>query len=534
MSSQPVVLITSGAYVDQEIAAEFGRMPPAFLPIGSKRLYELQREVLGEPTTLYLSIPERFHPTEADNEALERLGITLIAVPESLSLAESVLFALNSIDYHITSLKILHGDTLIQDIPSTVDDAFSVTNANVGYKWADVFSRDGLVESVEMPADDQRRSSEVASGYFSFSRINVLLKALTQARGHFATALTSYARSVPVQLLRVDQWYDFGHLQTFYESRRKITTARWFNNIQVKDHCVLKSSEDELKLRAEAAWFQSVPVKIKPYTARFIGTESVEHKFGYMTEFEQSPSLAELLVFGVLQQSAWTRIISCCIEFLDACSSFSAPRDMPEPLDRLVQAKTFERLEAFGKQSRFELDAPLSINGFPVPSLRSIAREMVEQISKEGQEFRCVMHGDFCFSNILYDARKQRIRVIDPRGHLDGIQTIYGDQRYDLAKLIHSAIGGYDSIIFGRFKCTWRDNYSAELTFADSHITSWLASELSALDTKLCKVRTRASNAIMVTLFLSMLPLHRDRPDRQMAFIANALRLYLEHKEIYP
>ena len=30
----------------------------------------------------------------------------------------------------------------------------------------------------------------------------------------------------------------------------------------------------------------------------------------------------------------------------------------------------------------------------------------------------------------------------------------------------------------------------------------------------------------MITLFLSMLPLHADRPDRQQAFIGNALRLW--------
>ena len=34
--------------------------------------------------------------------------------------------------------------------------------------------------------------------------------------------------------------------------------------------------------------------------------------------------------------------------------------------------------------------------------------------------------------------------------------------------------------------------------------------------------------AVTVSLFLSMLPLHADRPDRQQAFIANALRLWLE------
>jgi hypothetical protein len=30
----------------------------------------------------------------------------------------------------------------------------------------------------------------------------------------------------------------------------------------------------------------------------------------------------------------------------------------------------------------------------------------------------------------------------------------------------------------------------------------------------------------VVLLFISMLPLHADRPERQTAFLANALRLY--------
>lgn len=32
--------------------------------------------------------------------------------------------------------------------------------------------------------------------------------------------------------------------------------------------------------------------------------------------------------------------------------------------------------------------------------------------------------------------------------------------------------------------------------------------------------------AMQIQLFLSMLPLHNDRPDRQLGFIGNAYRLY--------
>ena len=36
---------------------------------------------------------------------------------------------------------------------------------------------------------------------------------------------------------------------------------------------------------------------------------------------------------------------------------------------------------------------------------------------------------------------------------------------------------------------------------------------------------------ILIHLFLSMLPLHNDYPERQNAMLANALRLYLEFKK---
>ena len=42
------------------------------------------------------------------------------------------------------------------------------------------------------------------------------------------------------------------------------------------------------------------------------------------------------------------------------------------------------------------------------------------------------------------------------------------------------------------------------------------------------KVSNSAAEPISILLFLSMLPLHADRPDRQRAFLANALRLFQE------
>ena len=86
------------------------------------------------------------------------------------------------------------------------------------------------------------------------------------------------------------------------------------------------------------------------------------------------------------------------------------------------------------------------------------------------------MHGDFCFSNILYDFKSQSIKVIDPRG-LSGDgkeQSIYGDLRYDVAKLAHSVIGKYDFIIAGRFSYSEESQHDMNFLYMTMQIATLL------------------------------------------------------------
>ena len=144
-----------------------------------------------------------------------------------------------------------------------------------------------------------------------------------------------------------------------------------------------------------------------------------------------------------------------------------------------------------------------------------------------------VMHGDFCFSNILYSFRRARVRVIDPRGLTETQEpSLFGDLRYDLGKLMHSVSGRYDLIVAGRYAGGRVGAAEFQLQFADEPWRDQL--EAAALETTMGGVRldSEAVWAAMTSLFLSMAPLHADRPDRQDAFIANALRLRLVMDEV--
>ena len=152
-------------------------------------------------------------------------------------------------------------------------------------------------------------------------------------------------------------------------------------------------------------------------------------------------------------------------------------------------------------------------------------------IERGNQEFVTMMHGDFCFSNILYDFKSKSVKVIDPRGiDNDGNFSMYGDMRYDVAKLAHSIVGLYDLIIAGMFDYNESKPYevSLRLEVADSVLAT--QEQFRSMLFAGYSVEELSVYPIMVHLFLSMLPLHRDNPERQKAMLANALRLYIELK----
>ena len=132
----------------------------------------------------------------------------------------------------------------------------------------------------------------------------------------------------------------------------------------------------------------------------------------------------------------------------------------------------------------------------------------------------------FCFSNILYCFRSRRIRLIDPRGSVkEGAPSIFGDSLYDAAKFMHSLAGGYDLIIANRFSGSEAPGYDLEFALVSDPERAWLAEDCNQKTMGGVALDGTDLQAVMAGLFLSMLPLHADRPRRQAAFLATAVNL---------
>lgn len=519
-----MILILSGAYIENEMAAELGMIPPSFLPVGNKRLYTHQINWMEErQEEKYISIPEGYNIEGFDEEYFKSNGIVVVRVPEGLSLGESLVYCWNSIGKDVESLKILHGDTLILDASIGKSDCLSISKNKGFYQRAAINDANNSWVNTEKTADDEL----VYSGYFSFSKPRELIKKIVRFKFDFIGGVSSYCQEYDVEYEYCEQWLDFGHLNTYFRARALMTTQRVFNAMEISTKVVKKSSCKKEKMFGEYQWFVDVPMSMRLYLPHVLDFYEDSKSAGYSLEYLYLSSLSDLFVFSTHPHQTWGIIFRSCFEFLHGCQNFPIQEDIKhQNFNSLYLEKTLIRLAEFHNQTGFDIERDIIFNGEVMPSLLEISKQVAGFINDASKDCVSISHGDFCFSNILYDFKAQSIKVIDPRG-VDVFEkpTIYGDSRYDLAKIYHSVVGLYDYIIAGCYELEGDDynfrfslNYNSRILNIQNEFEKVFFHDDSNLKEEI--------HAICIHLFLSMLPLHSDCHGRQKALLANALRLY--------
>ena len=532
-----ISIIPSAAFINSELISEFGMLPPSFLPIGNLRLYKLQIEiVLKSSSKIFLSLPKDFEIPEMDKNYLNDLGIEVIFVPKRVSLGslgESIVYVLNMIGPINEPLRIIHGDSLIEELDLDDLDCFTtVAKTNQYYYWglydqgkqSNCFS-EGFISS-------SKKKELILSGYFCFSQPYVLIQSIIMANGNFIHGLNVYNEKYKLHPIHQNKLLDCGHVQTYYKTKNYLSTQRSFNEIVIfedKKTIIKTSNLNQNKILSEIMWYQNIPEEMKLYTPTFIKHKAFNE---YEIEYLYLPNLSSIFVFGKNSVYIWQRIFQAISNFLNICNKYKKTEQEILDIDSLYVTKTLERLEEFSKITGVRLDKGFFLNNQPIPSLLKIIDIVGREITSVEDKELCIMHGDLCFSNIFYDFRAEIIKVIDPRGSINSDQiSIYGDQRYDVAKLYHSVIGMYDFIIAGYFEFSKISDNSIVFNLPINEDIQAIQEEFLNIQFSSCQSRSREILAICILLFLSMLPLHSDNPRRQETFLANAMRLFLKMEE---
>lgn len=131
-----MILITSAKYLSSDFTLEFGKIPPSFLPLGNKRLYEYQIELFKNfNQKFFLSLPNDFQLSKFDEKKLKELNIEILFAPNNLSLGESVVYCLNVCCVFDEKLYILHGDTFFKEL-AFKENSLQVAKVKENYDWA--------------------------------------------------------------------------------------------------------------------------------------------------------------------------------------------------------------------------------------------------------------------------------------------------------------------------------------------------------------------------------------------------------------
>lgn len=128
--------------------------------------------------------------------------------------------------------------------------------------------------------------------------------------------------------------------------------------------------------------------------------------------------------------------------------------------------KTISRISKIEDLVPFARDEYITINGRKCRNVFYHKRELEKRLEDLKCEKFCFIHGDCTFSNLMLRENGDPV-LIDPRGYF-GYTELFGDERYDWAKLYYSIAGNYDRFNLKDFRLSINEN-DVELSISSNH-----------------------------------------------------------------
>jgi len=469
-----------------------------------------------------------------------KMNLNLVELRESPSILHSLKAGLEIVDL-VNPIQIILGDTLIRDSFDEEGDFVYTQLVEDSSRWC-IAEKDtnGYVKAYHEKKENLGVPFQALCGFYKLSEsqefYNVLLKCIVDGNTQLSEALKLYGIKHPLKCLQANQWFDFGNIENLLSAKRQLLQSRYFNSLYIHPvlNTITKESEFDDKLRNELKWYEDLPSELSVLAPRILQKSEKEGRLVFTQEYYGYPTLSELFLYSDLTSDSWHGIVRKLVEIVNEFSKYPTQLKAEELLEIYLN-KTHERLgvlflEEPTWKDLFEANT-ICINkkeyrGFY--QLEFSLKEYAENLVKKARPG--ILHGDLCFSNILFDINSQIVKLIDPRGSF-GRVGIYGDQRYDMAKLRHSIHGLYDYIVSDLFEVSV-SGLNINFAIFANEIPPAVTIDF---DRQLVENGFNPDEIQFIEglLFISMLPLHKDKPYRQQVMFAQGMIFLNEIIEKY-
>ena len=522
---------------------------PAMVPVGGRPVIHWTIDYLFSLgiERFRIGVPERGLFVESYLEAIFGSDVALTFVVPSASRGPgfTVCELVDGVDTP-ASLVVL-GDTFFRfddpDCLTTTEPVVLVSTVDESYRWCVAeSSKSGLLVTLHDKVSGLDGPLNALIGAYVFPSVAVLRKAAARAVAHaddgpvsIAEILTEVGKESSVHVVPAASWIDCGNPDRQADAQRLLLQEREFNQLSVDSTygTITKRSRNVEKFVDEINYIRLLPKELEVLFPRVLEFKLDWDEPSATMEFYGYPTLAELFVFENVDPSIWRRIFGRLHTIVDeGFGTFKRPLAPQDSIDMLfgkvVKRRELVRDSPVLNSLLFERGTIL-LNGIEVRTLGSLEVELANETQRLAESPRgSIIHGDLCFSNILYDPRSGVFKLIDPRGSY-GRAGIYGDLRYDVAKLCHSVVGLYDFITADLFKVDF-DHGHATLDIRSRSDHERIRGHFEKIFYETFDKR----DILLMTgiIFLGLPALHADAPERQKAFCLRGLQLVHEALEM--
>lgn len=509
----------------------YGDIPMALYPINNSPIIRLILSEYTKNDKFILVGFEGYSQLSKYAKTIKDYNVEVIKLEKLSNLSYSIEKAIDNINFN-------EGDELIVNFADTVVDNNDVIGDTIIYKpekcvnskWSYFVTKDGIIDYVIDKRDEKTKGDyKLICGVFSISSPKDFLKELKRRNENenIFDCIIRYSYIHKFKFIEAVNWLDIGHPEEYFNSKIAIKSREFNHMFFDKNRGILrKTSDDKKKFVGEIEWYIKLPKQLKYVAPRIFDYSTDYNDMFIEMEFYSYPTLLELNLYGNLDHNDWKRIFSKLHFVLDDFKKFSVRNNqIISAIYEMYYKKTIERLKKLRENNNFItfFEKNIEVNGIRYISLDNLCLKL-EDIVKENllniDEFN-IIHGDMCFANILVDDKLNFIKLIDPRGNFGGFD-IFGDQRYELAKLMHSIDGKYDYIIKDLFDINVEGN-SITLKFEPSKVNIYQIL-VDSFNNEI-KSHQKEIEIIESLLFLSMIPLHNENINHQYAMLAVGLQI---------
>ena len=424
------------------------------------------------------------------------------------------------------SVLLLLGDTTCETT-NTFDESFIAYSQVPDYKrWCllNTDEKDNVISFVDKP-DERPNTNKAVIGLYYFKNANLLNELLKcdypKIKGEYqlSSLLKEYNKYDNFKAKEFVEWKDGGTLEDVVNIKRKSITGRIFNNFKMSKNAVITKESNYDILKREAHWYEKIHgTLLSVYIPQFFGYSVKDDIINYKLEYLPYKTLAEYFVFYPIVDDNWKYIFNELLNDLNdfwTYNGFWCDINIQECTKKMYIDKTIDRIEKWDRQDILAYEN-IVVNGKNIMGFNKIfnlLRPQIDKIVLNSDKFLGLIHGDPSFQNILFAPEMCMFKLIDPRGAFPN-ETLFGDVRYELAKLRHCYHGLYDYVIYKMFNLKQNDN-----VFDYSFITNDMVNYQLFDDIIVQKgFDLEDIELIEGLLFISMISLHHDEPEMQKMF----------------